>query len=330
MLKGIPKFLFLFLLIAFANLFILPSKTHAISPNSIYVNVVPENPAPGENTSITLSSYASNLDSVLISWSVNGKKILSGVGKKTFSLSAPASGGEANVTATIMLPDGSIEKTIIIRPAVMALLWQANDSYVPPFYKGKALPTADSQIKIVALPEIKSGSQMVSPKNMTYAWKKDYTNNPDGSGYGKNFFIYTSDYLDDSNNISVTASTLDQKYSSKASVDMPTFQPKIVFYKNDANLGTLWEKALENGYRINGDEIIEAAPYFISPKDIRIPFLVWNWSINGNPVEMLDVRKNLIPLRAQAGVSGTSRIKLEINNIYKIFENASKEINVEF
>jgi len=330
MLKGIPKFLFLFLFITFTSFFILPSKTHAISPNSIYVNVVPENPAPGENTSITLSSYASNLDSVLISWSVNGKKILSGVGKKTFSLSAPASGGEANVTATIMLPDGSIEKTIIIRPAVMALLWQANDSYVPPFYKGKALPTADSQIKIVALPEIKSGSQMVSPKNMTYAWKKDYTNNPDGSGYGKNFFIYTSDYLDDSNNISVTASTLDQKYSSKASVDMPTFQPKIVFYKNDANLGTLWEKALENGYRINGDEIIEAAPYFISPKDIRIPFLVWNWSINGNPVEMLDVRKNLIPLRAQAGVSGTSRIKLEINNIYKIFENASKEINVEF
>jgi hypothetical protein len=32
----------------------------------------------------------------------------------------------------------------------------------------------------------------------------------------------------------------------------------------------------------------------------------------------------------QAGVSGTSKINLEINNNYKIFETASKEINVSF
>jgi len=309
---------------------ILPFKVNAVSSSSILVSVVPENPAPGENVSISLNSYSSNLDSVSISWSVNGQNILSGIGKKIFLLNAPAAGAETNVVATISLPDGTIDKRIIIRPTIMTLLWQANDSYVPPFYKGKAMPTPDSEIKVVAMPEIKIGSQMTNPKNMTYFWKKDYTNNQDGSGYGKNYFLYVNDYLEDSNNISVIASTVDQKYSSEANIDIGATQPKIIFYKNDVNLGTLWEKALSNGYRVEGSEILEAAPYFISPKDIRIPILTWDWSINDNYINTTDFKENLIPLTAQSGISGTSKIKLEINNMYKIFETASGEINVTF
>src|SRR3990167_990636 len=160
---------------------IMPQASGAVSSADILVSVAPENPSPQETVIITLKSYLANLDSVSISWTVNGKTSAVGVGKKTFSVTAPDAGAEVRVSATIALPDGNIEKAVVLRPAVMALLWQANNAYVPPFYKGKALPTADSQIKIVALPEIKSGSQMVSPKNMTYAWKKDYTNNPDGS-----------------------------------------------------------------------------------------------------------------------------------------------------
>ena len=213
----------------------------------------------------------------------------------------------------------------------MVLLWQANDSYVPPFYKGKALPSPDSNVKVVAMPEIKSGSQMVNPSNMVYAWTQDYTNSQEASGYGKNSFTYRSDYLENLNSISVVASTIDQKYSSEASINIGMTQPKIVFYKNDANLGTIWEQALSDGHRIQGDEVIEAAPYFISPKDIRIPTLTWNWSINDNSVNIVDyLRQNLIPLKVQAGVSGTSKIKLEVNNRDKIFVTASKEINVEF
>lgn len=309
---------------------ILPLKANALSSSDILVSVTPENPAPGENVSVTLNSYAVNLDNVLISWSVSGKTLLSGIGKKSFSLKAPGAGVETNVIATLSLPEGQISTRMIIRPNILVLLWQTDDSYTPPFYRGKAMPSPASQIKVIALPEIKNGSQMINPKNMVYAWKKDLTNNQDGSGYGKNSFIYTSDYLDDSNSVSVNVSTTDQKFSSEANINIGTVQPKIIFYKNDANLGTLWEQALQNGHKITNEEIIEAAPYFISPKDINIPFLTWNWSINNSAVEVLGARKNLIPLKTEAGVSGTSKIKLEIENIYKIFENASKEISVEF
>lgn len=212
----------------------------------------------------------------------------------------------------------------------MELLWQATDSYVPPFYRGKALPTPDSEVKVVAMPEIKIGSGWANSKNMIYAWKKDYTNAAQDSGYGKNSFTYTNDYLDDFNNISVTASTTDQKYSSSASIKINTYQPKIIFYKNDAVLGTLWEQALADGHKIPGEEVIEATPYFISPKNIGVPILAWKWFINGSMVGTSGLRKNLLPVRAQPGVSGTSVIKLEIENIYKLFASASREIDVEF
>ncbi len=59
-----PKFKNLLLTLALFGIF-LPLETFAQS-SDILVNVVPENPSPYEDTSITLNSYANNLDSVLI------------------------------------------------------------------------------------------------------------------------------------------------------------------------------------------------------------------------------------------------------------------------
>ncbi|HEY4494094.1 MAG TPA: hypothetical protein VJB95_01520 [Candidatus Paceibacterota bacterium] len=305
-------------------------KATAATPSSVSINTVPANPAPSENTNITLSSYANNLDTVLISWFVDGKAASSGTGKKSFSFKAPAAGSQNTITATILLPDGLVEKTLIIRPASLALLWQATGSYVPPFYRGKALPSAESEIKVVAIPEIRTGGVKVSPKNMTYEWKKDYNNMPGDSGYGKNFFYFVSDYLDDSSNVSATASTVDGGNSSSASVAIGTFLPKLSFYKQDEKTGTVWEHTLNDSANIEGSATLVAVPYYISVTDIRIPTLVWRWSINGLDVATRGGMKNILPLQAPVGTSGTSKVKLEIENSGKIFESVSKEINVNF
>src|ERR1035437_7544177 len=101
---------------------LLPLKANASSPDTILVNIVPQNPAPGENVNITLNSYVDNLNSVSISWSVNGKNSVSGIGKKSFSVNAPAAGLQTTVIATVALPDGDIQTKIIIRPSIMVLL----------------------------------------------------------------------------------------------------------------------------------------------------------------------------------------------------------------
>lgn len=325
------KFFVPFLVTAFTILgIIFPLSVLAVSPSSIFFNLAPNNPAPNEEIIATLSSYSSNLDTVLISWSVDGRIVLSGIGKKSFSFQTPDSGKEINVVAVISLPDGEVSKSITVRPNFMTLLWQADDSHVPPFYKGKALPTTGSAVKIVALPEIKNGSGITDPRNVTYSWKKDFTNNVDGSGYGKNYFVYINDFLDGSNTISVTASTIDQKYSSKASIEVKTIEPKIMFYKKDPKLGILWENALSDGHVVEGSEVIMADPYYISPADIGIPTLKFNWFINDFQIAVESYRKNQLPVAVQAGTSGTSTIRLEIESTDKIFQSTKREISVQF
>ena len=326
------KFKFL-LLYSITILIVIGSFTegaNAAISDSFLVSISPQNPAPYENVTVTLKSFVNNLDSVLISWSVDGKTAISGIGKKSFSLTAPAAGAEVTVIATISLPSGPTDAKITIKPSVMVLLWQANDSYVPPFYKGKALPTADSVVKVVAMPEIRNGLSLVSAQNMTYKWKKDYTNNVDGSGYGKNFFLYSTDYLEDSNNISVVAATVDQQSSSDGSIDIGMTTPKILFYKRDSIQGTDWNTALPDTYKIAGPEVVQAAPYFISPEELLTPTLVWSWFINDESVNLNSFVKYLMPLSTTEGTHGTSKLRLDIENQSKIFVTTSKEINIEY
>jgi len=306
------------------------SKVKASDPSDISVAMNPQNPAPNQSVTITLSSYVDDLHSTLITWSVNGKKSTSGIDATTFSVTAPALGKSITVVATISLADGDLNENIVIKPSVMVMLWQAEDSYVPPFYEGKAMPTPSSEVKVVAMPELKNGSNTINPNNLVYSWQLDENNQEGDSGYGKNSFTYTSDFLDSSNDVSVDVATLDSQSSTEGALNIKTVEPKINFYKDDPALGTLWQQSLFNGYQVLGTMVVQAAPYFVSPKDFRLPFLTFTWSVNGQQAPTLPNNKSLLPLQTQAGASGTSQIGLEIDSTQNLTETVSKQINLNF
>jgi hypothetical protein len=297
---------------------------------SILMHAIPTNPGAGEEVTLTLKSYAEDLEGVLITWFVNGSGVSSGVGKKSLTIKAPTEGLESVVVAKMAFPNLETQVTYVLKPTSTILLWEAVDSYVPPFYKGKALASPDSFVKVVALPEISVGGRMIDPKTMTYAWELDFNKRPDDSGYGKDFMLFRNDYLEDSNNIGVSVTTTDQKYSSEKRIDIGMTNPIISFYKINPELGVIWEKALGNNHIISSSETIFAAPYYINPKDIRKPSLVFNWSINDTQISVPYYNKNIMPLRIEQGASGTSLLKLEIESTDKIFQTAEKTISVEF
>lgn len=307
-----------------------PTTPPAVESTSIIINSIPENPEPNQDVTVTLSSFAENLDNLSIVWTVNDKNFSTGIGKKSISLKAPSAGIETKIKAKISLPEGDVEVNTIIRPSVMVLLWQAEDSYVPPFYKGKAMPTSDTFIKVVAIPEIKSGNSMVSSGNLVYNWQKDYSGLPSSSGFGRNYLIFKNDYLENSSNISVTASTTDQKYSSGGSLKIEPVSPEIVFYAKNNDTGIAWEKSLKDSHEITGNETIVGAPYFISPKDIRRPDLSFSWFINDIPVSVENFMKNSISIKSEEDASGTSEIRLEVENKYQILQRISKVIKINF
>lgn len=314
-------------------MFAVPNFTYAQTPNpasNIEFDVLPQNPAPFETVTVNINSYTLDLDIVNISWSVNGRSITSGIGRKTFSTQVGDSGTETMIVAAVSLPTGVVEKRVALRPLTMVLLWQANDSYTPPFYKGKALPSSDSEIKVVAIPEVRSGSGLVSPKNMTYSWKKNYAIDQQASGYGKSYLTFTNDYLESTESVEVLAGTTDGRYSSRGRISIRTYEPKISFYSMTDIYGINFNKSIIGTHTIDGEDTIMAVPYFISPKNIQIPSIKFNWYLNDNLISVQEFRKHVVPLRAGTGQSGISKLTLDIENDGKIFQRINKEIFIEF
>ena len=129
-----------------------------------------------------------------------------------------------------IIPEGAsaINKMLTINPSDIDLLWEAMDSYTPPFYKGKALPSTESQIKIVAYPNT-SGLSNTNQKNISYTWKNNYDTVGSASGYGKSKYIFINDNLKNTEKVSVVATGLSGSYSSEGKVDINIENPQIIF-----------------------------------------------------------------------------------------------------
>src|SRR5688572_16598777 len=71
------------------------------------------------------------------------------------------------------------------------LLWQA-ETYTLPFYKGKALWSKESRVKLLAIPR---GPGVGNPLNLTYKWTKNGTVLGNINGVGKNTIAFTDSII---------------------------------------------------------------------------------------------------------------------------------------
>ncbi len=302
-----------------------------VQNTDVALTINPTYPAPNQSVNATLSSFAVNLDKANISWSMNNKETLSGIGKKTFSFNTGDVGSSSVLSVRMNTLDGqNIVKTITITPTEVDMLWEAPDSYVPPFYKGKALVPSQGTFKVVAMPNLMTSIGKSSASNLSYTWTKDGNGQPNSSGWGKSYFIFKNNYLEKSNNIEVAISDITGNTSVSGSINLRTSIPKIIFYEKDLSLGTKWENSLGNFFTINPNgEILVAEPYFFSPKDITSDNLVFDWSLNGAPLQTPDP-KNILSIKPESGKSGSAKINISVKNIQTLFQSLEKEINMNF
>lgn len=302
-----------------------------VRDTDIVLNIYPQNPKPNQDVTATLASYSTDLDKAHISWSINNQEKSQGIGKKTFYFSTDNTSSPINLTATINTFDGqSLKKTILITPSNIDILWEATDSYVPPFYKGKTLVSKQGDFKVVAIPNIINKSGRINSNNLSYTWSKDGDIQTDSSGWGKDSFTFSNSYLDKNNTVEVRVSDISGGSSTSGSIQLQTSNPEIFFYKKDLTLGTLWENAIGDGFKVGGSgETVVVEPYFFSPQDISASELTFDWSINGDRIQTPNP-KNELSVKGESGQSGSATIGVIINNINTLFQSITKQISVEF
>ncbi len=253
-----------------------PSLSFAVGLDLINVKMDPKTPGENEDVTVTLDSYTTDLNSSEIIWYIDKEPIKQGVGEKSVTVHTGEFGEVLELNAVIMSNYGvKKEKNITIAPAEIDLLWEAQ-TYTPPFYKGKALPTFKSLVKVTAIPRY--GKATSDPRTFTYVWKYNRTLTV-GQGLGRNSALVKMGYADTPLPVSVDVSL--GNWSGQRSDTINGTEAVVRFYEQAPLLGTNFNKQLSKKVTGEGNQFtLKAVPYFFSTEDFDNGSMIYTWRVN--------------------------------------------------
>lgn len=302
--------------------FVFSNSQIPLQESEINLEVSPHNPEPYEKVQIRLSSYATDLNRATITWQDQTGVVLSGIGKTTYSFNAPGPNITTRLSISISPPTGrSIVKTIHITPSDIDIFWESENGHTPPFYKGKSLPVTNGRVKVVAIPNIEKD------RGFSFVWKNGDKVEIDRSGHNKNSFIFKNSMFDESNIITVTASSVDGDYVGQKSTEIMMFSPEIIFYKKNPSLGVDYNNALSGQIKTPEELTIVSEAYHFPLEEDPHRFM-YTWRINDKLVDTPE-KKEEITIRPTAK-SGYATISLEISRLNEMFQKSFTELILNF
>lgn len=313
--------------------FAVPLFTHAYTEiniaGSMILDVTPKYPAPGETVKIRATSYSMDLNQARITWEGNGSTVAAGIGQREIQFKAGMPGTLMTITVSALAPDGDLaEKELIFRPAGVDLIWQAQ-SYTPPYYRGRALPTGGSDITIEAVPDfIKRDGTRISTGNLVYEWFRDDEKIEQASGYGKS--IFTVKYLSNFSNEVIGVKVQDEEgiLIAEKRIKVPTLSPKIELYEEDPLEGTKFMGALENIFDLFSTEIVLRAEPFFYP--LSGDSFDSEWRVNNRKAQPSSGSRNVLTLRQPGTQKGEASIAYSVDNKSNLWQSQQKVIVVRF
>lgn len=328
---------FLAVLVGFLVIFsfyaIFQSRFALAETSDFSVEATPESPKSFEAITFRLKSFTLDLNRAVISWTVNGKTALSGIGKTSFNFQTGKAGTSYTIDISVKSGDEVLTKRLSFRVGEVDLLWEATNSYVPPFYKGKAMPSSQSSVKLVAVPNLFSGSKKLSPDELVYRWKRNdkYRELNDQSGYGKKSVLINGDLIKSGESVEVEASSLNNGSAGQGSASFSYENPLIVFYEDRPAEGVSYNRAIGGEFNMpNKESTILAVPYFFSAKTRESGAISYSWRVGDKSVSGTEGNRSFITLREEGGSQGSENVSLSINHVSRVLQEAVAGFTVNF
>jgi len=311
-------------LILFLSPFVGNAQFSGISGGASSLVVSPQYPEPNEQVTLTLNDYSINTNGAQIQWFVDGTEITSVKNKRTHTLISNKLGEKQTILVLTTLANGTILKArATILPIRIDMLVEA-DTLTPSFYKGRALPSSGSTVRVTAFPFT---GKTKDPHLYSYTWRIGDTVQAGGSQYGKNFITFVPDFK---KNIRVSVDVFDATGARIAneSISVPLVEPELYFY--DINpLRGISENAMSNDFIFSGDEIhLRAEPYFIN-SDLLNKKPHRQWKLNNVSIENISADPQEITLRKQ-GSTGRFSLEFHIRNLTQLLQGVKKTITIIF
>ncbi|MBC8464917.1 MAG: hypothetical protein H8D63_00880 [Parcubacteria group bacterium] len=311
------------------------SHVHALE-SYVSVDVEPAYPAAGEMITVSVSSFAFDMNRAYVTWYENGAYRSEGTGLNTFSTEAGNTGITMTISATIVSPDNeTITKTVRFTPGGgVDLLWEAIDAYTPPFYRGKALPASQAHVKVIAVPHLTTGNgTKLDADTITYTWQRNgfYRDTKSQSGYGRSTLLLMKDILLPNETVSVTATSPGGSLSARESINLPEVDPEIIFYEEHPTLGVRFNEALVNGILLREREtVIRAEPYFFSTDNHNRSSLSYDWSVGGRHVSSHWNNPGDLAIDVPEGTTGNTALSLSVTYTDRMLQSLKETLSITF
>ncbi len=316
------------LLFLFLSFFLVPFALYAQSPIggvATMLTLTPATPQAGQQFTVRVDAYSYDMARAHISWSINGKVAAEHAGEQQITLSAPALGTPLSIVAKVTEASGAVHTaTKIVTPNALDIILES-DTRVPGFYRGRALPSAGSAVRLIAFPSLYTAKGIaVRPDAIIYTW--EINNKVAKAGPGQNTLTMTMP-ITGTMLVGVTVESADGSARQSILEEIPASEPLNLFYE-DNPLHGLSQNALPLEFTLVQDEIsIRAEPYFVS-RDI-FNNATYEWTIADAKVQNSNTDPQTLTLRKTGG-TGSSRVGFSIRNLSSLLQAASSAFTVYF
>lgn len=294
----------------------------------IDLKVIPENPKPESEVTVEVNMYGADINRLLIVWKINGKEVEKGIGMKKFKFVNGPAGVLTKVDVVIFPKSGApIQRSLSFSPINVDILWQAK-TYTPPFYKGKALFTPESEIEILSFPYALNGSTRIDPNQMVYKWKLNYELDDSASGFGKNTFQFKGPIILRENFFQSTVySSANPEIQGVNTLKLNHVSPQVVLYEDNPIFGVLYNRSIKGEYTLkDGESKISATPLFFSTKN-KNEKVGYVWELDSNKVDVPKYQNSVI-FKRNNSVKGSAFLRLIIDNSSHILQRATVSLNL--
>ncbi len=310
-------------LLAFSSAALAQSLTNLTPYDTFEFQLDPGSPGPNTDVKASIITYSFNLDASLITWTLNGKIIEQGRGKKSINFKTGDIGSKTSLSVFVITEQKKqIQKQLAFKIGDVDLLVQPL-TYVPAFCKGSPQAVIDAPVKITAIP-----FGMGLSKDLIFEWSRNYEKAADASGTGKNSYTFTYSLFNPEETITVKVSDIQGNFNIERATTVKSAQPEIIFYEENPLKGPLFAKSLAAEVSLQQPEFtLRAEPYYFSKN--MLGALNYSWSMNNKAIEPLGP-PNMLGLTTPEETNGQSTIYLEVRNQQSFSQKATASLIINF
>lgn len=203
------------------------------------------------------------------------------------------------------------------------IIYQSN-TYTPPFYQGRALPSGENKIAAIAYPDL-SGTSL-DPARLHYKWIKDGVVMNSYTGVGKRLAIFDTSIASDETLVEVEIADPSGSYRAKKAFYLSDKPAKVLVYEDNSVLGVLYNRVVPKTFNLaNSEASFTGAPYFFSVANSTDSAVRYQWNVGGED----SGRLNRLTVRSGGG-SGLSPISLQATHANKYTQFGSYAFTISF